>query len=301
MKKSYFLIIICSFILVACSSAPTIKRLPPAPSSKQPPGEAAKDGGYYPGDGPHANPPVNLDDIADAVPKNEPLYKYSTKPYVALGKKYYPLKSSNNYKKQGIASWYGKLFHGNKTANGEVYDMYSMSAAHTVLPLPSYVKVTNIENGRSVIVRVNDRGPFKHEREIDLSYAAAHKLRLIEKGSGLVEVEAIDPSQFTNQMQKIETSPTITPTQSVANSNPDVATQQHYIQAGAFGDETNATALQKRIQALDIEQNSKINRVYNNGLHRLMVGPYLTRQEAEQTASNIRKNLNISTIITTNQ
>lgn len=295
MKKSYLLVIICSLILAACSSSPTIKRSPPAPS-KQPPHTPSKDGGYYPGDGPHANPPSNIDDIPNAVPKNEPLYKYSTKPYIALGKKYYPLKSAQNYKKQGIASWYGKLFHGNKTANGEVYDMYGMSAAHTLLPLPSYVKVTNVENGRSVIVRVNDRGPFKHDREIDLSYAAAYKLRLIKKGSGLVEVEAIDPNQFTLQQQTA--TPTAAPTQSVTNT-PDTAALQHYIQAGAFGDETNATALQKRIQALAIEQNSRINRVYNNGLYRLLVGPYATRQEAEQTANSIRNNLNISTIITT--
>lgn len=301
MRKSYFLVIVLSLILAACSSTPTIKRLPPAPGSKQPSSEPPKDGGYYPGDGPHANPPPNLDDIPDAVPKNEALYKYSTKPYVALGKKYYPLESSKSYKKQGVASWYGKLFHGNKTANGEVYDMYSMTAAHTVLPLPSYVKVTNIENGRSVIVRVNDRGPFKHDREIDLSYAAAYKLRLIENGSGLVEVEAIDPNQYTNLAQNTSTPAKVESAQNNVDIRPVAEAPQHYIQAGAFGDETNATALQQRIQALEIEDNSRINRVYNNGLHRLMVGPYTTRQEAEQTATNIRNNLNISTIITTIQ
>lgn len=297
MKQSYFLVIICSVMLAACSSTPTIKRTPSAPSSKQPPSTPSKDGGYYPGDGPHAKPPSNIDDIPNAVPKNEPLYKYSTKPYVALGKKYYPLKSAKNYKKQGVASWYGKLFHGNKTAIGEVYDMYSMTAAHTILPLPSYVKVTNINNGRSVIVRVNDRGPFKHDREIDLSYAAAYQLRLIEKGSGLVEVEVIDPNQFT-QTQPSTPPPTAAPT---LPSGSDAVLAGLYIQAGAFGDEANATMLQKRIQALGIEQNSRINRVYNNGLHRLMVGPYSTRQEAEQTANNIRNSLNISTIITTKQ
>ena len=299
MKKSYFLVIFFSLILAACSSTPTIKRSPPAPSSKEKPSEPTKEGGYYPGDGPHANPPSNLDDIPDAVPKNEPLYKYSTKPYIALGKKYAPLTTGQNYKKQGIASWYGKLFHGNKTANGETYDMYSMTAAHTVLPLPSYVKVTNLDNGRSVIVRVNDRGPFKHDREIDLSYAAAYKLRLIEKGSGLVEVEAIDPNQWSNAQPSAQiattTAPPINP---IEPNNIETITQQYYIQAGAFGDESNATSLQKRIQALDIEENARINRVYNNGLHRLIVGPYQTRQEAEQAANNIRNDLNISTIIT---
>ncbi|MFW5431837.1 MAG: septal ring lytic transglycosylase RlpA family protein [Methylophilaceae bacterium] len=298
MKKSYFLVIICSLVLIACSSSPTIKRAPPAPSKPAP----TKDGGYYGNDGPHTNPPGNLDEIPDAVPKNEPLYKYSTKPYIALGKKYTPLQSAKNYKKRGVASWYGKMFHGNKTANGEIYDMYNMTAAHTILPLPSYVKVTNVENGRSVIVRVNDRGPFKHEREIDLSYAAAHKLRLIQKGSGLVDVEAIDPNQFTQSQQTSEQSakaPTaVEPTHTPVSNHTDVAIPQHFVQAGAFGEELNATALQKRIQALNIEQNAKINRVYNGGLHRLIVGPYQSRQEAEVVANDIRIKLNISPIIT---
>lgn len=283
MKKSSLLAIACSLFLIACSSSPTIKRLPSEPSKPAP----TKDGGYYKNDGPHANPPANIDSIPNAAPKNEPLYKYSTKPYIALGKKYIPLKSSLNYKKRGIASWYGKMFHGNKTANGEVYDMYGMTAAHTILPLPSYVKVTNVENGRSVIVRINDRGPFKHGREIDLSYAAAYKLRLIEKGSGLVDVEAINPDQFSSS--------------SPPTSYPATAKQQHYIQAGAFGNETNAITLQGKIQALNNEQSNKVKRVYNNGLYRLMIGPYPSRQEAELAAANINTRLNISTIITTQQ
>lgn len=301
MKKSYFLVILFSLILAACSSSPPVKRAPSAPSGQEKTDSPTTGGGYYPGDGPHANPPSNLDNIPDAVPKSEPLYKYSTKPYIALGKKYTPLTSGQHYKKQGVASWYGKLFHGNKTANGEIYDMYSMTAAHTVLPLPSYVKVTNVENGRSVVVRVNDRGPFKHDREIDLSYAAAYKLRLIEKGSGLVEVEAIDPTQFSATQESTPIATLATPTQSLNSNSQETVMAQHYIQAGAFGDETNAITLQKRIQALEIEESTKINRVYNNGLYRLMVGPYQTRQEAEKTANNIRQNLNISTIITYQQ
>ena len=294
MKKSIVFAILSTLILAACSSSPVIKRSPPAPAEPTT-SDQTSGGGYYPGDGPHANPPSNLDHIPDAVPKKEALYKYSAKPYIALGKKYTPLQSADNYKKQGVASWYGKLFHGNKTANGEVYDMYSMTAAHTVLPLPSYAKVTNLENGRSVIVRINDRGPFKHDREIDLSYAAAYKLRLIEKGSGLVEVEAINPDTFNQQEQLAQAQIAIPTTQPVAESS---AAGQHYVQAGAFGEESNAAALQKRIQNLNIEENAKINRVYNNGLHRLLIGPYQTRQAAETAADNIRNNLNISTIIT---
>lgn len=293
MKNSYLLALTCCLTLVACSSSPVIKRAPSKPAP-------TKDGGYYGNDGPHATPPSNLDNIPSAVPKNEPLYKYSTKPYIALGKKYVPLKSSQGYKKRGVASWYGKMFHGNKTAMGETYDMYGMTAAHTLLPLPSYVRVTNVENGRSIIVRVNDRGPFKHSREIDLSYAAAHQLRLIKKGSGLVDVEAINPDAFSSSQNN-----PVTPAQpaiaaSAENSNATIA-GQHYIQAGAFGQESNAIALQERIKALDYNQSSRVKRVYNNGLHRLIIGPYHSRQAAEQAANTMNDNLNISTIITTQQ
>lgn len=295
MKKSYLLVIAFSLTLMACSSSP-IKSSPTKPSKPTP----TKKGGYYGSDGPHANPPANLDAIPDAVPKNEPLYKYSTKSYIALGKKYTPLSSAKGYKKRGVASWYGKMFHGNKTAIGEVYDMYSMTAAHTVLPLPSYVRVTNVENGRSVIVRVNDRGPFKHDREIDLSYAAAHKLRLIEKGSGMVDVEAIDP----NQPSALPTSqkPIIKPAGKTPPPAPikyQTDAPQHYVQAGAFGSEANAAALKQKILALSIEQSTKVKRVYNDGLHRLIVGPYQSRQQAEIVANDIQINLNISPIITT--
>jgi len=288
MKISHLIALLCCLTLAACSSSPTIKRAPSKPAP-------TKSGGYYGNDGPHANPPSNLDSIPNAVPKKEPLYQYSTRPYIALGKKYVPLKSAKGYKKRGVASWYGKMFHGNKTAMGEIYDMYSMTAAHTRLPLPSYVRVTNVDNGRSIIVRVNDRGPFKHDREIDLSYAAAYQLRLIEKGSGLVDVEAIDPDQFSAQQNNMPAMQESTSPTSTVTSN----SQQHFIQAGAFGEEANAIALEQRIKALDYNQSGKVKRVYNNGLHRLMIGPFHSRQAAEQAASNMNNQLNISTIITT--
>lgn len=295
MNKTYFLIIVSCLSLIACGGNHTVK-----PSSKT----SGNSGGYYGSDGPGANPPSNLDDIPDATPKVEALYKYSSKPYVALSKKYIPLKTAKGYKRRGVASWYGKQFHGKKTAIGETYDMYSMTAAHTVLPLPSYVKVTNIQNGRSVVVRVNDRGPFKHKREIDLSYAAAHKLRLIEKGSGMVEVEAIDPKTYVapkKSTTKTTTPQSVAPIKAVKTPATPVTNQaamkQHYVQAGAFGNESNAIALQNRVNGLDIEDISKINRMYNDGLYRLTVGPYATKQAAEKIAQQIRRKLNTSTII----
>jgi len=153
-------------------------------------------GGYYKGDGPGGPPPVNLDRIADATPRAEPLNLGANTPYTALGRKYAPYTSLTAYRARGVATWYGRKFHGKKTASGERYDMYAMSAAHTLLPIPSYARVTNLANGKSVVVRINDRGPFHSNRVIDLSYAAAYKLGIIQAGSAEVEVESINPAKI---------------------------------------------------------------------------------------------------------
>ena len=158
-------------------------------------GTAEKKGGYYKDDGPEAKPPSNLDSIADAKPRAEPLHKWANRPYQAMGKNYTPLTSVQPFKQHGMASWYGKRFHGQKTSSGEPYDMYKMTAAHPTLPIPSYVRVTRVSNGKSVVVRVNDRGPFHAGRVIDLSYVAAYKLGYIQSGSAEVTIEAIVPGQ----------------------------------------------------------------------------------------------------------
>jgi rare lipoprotein A len=156
-------------------------------------GSASKKGGYYKDDGPHANPPSNLSSVPDARPRVEPLNKAANRPYEVFGKKYVPLASLQPFKQRGVASWYGKRFHGQKTANGETYDMYAMTAAHPILPIPSYARVTHLKSGRQVIVRINDRGPFHGGRVIDLSYAAAYRLGLLDSGSGEVEIQSIAP------------------------------------------------------------------------------------------------------------
>jgi peptidoglycan lytic transglycosylase len=165
---------VLAMVLAACSSAP-------------------KKGGYYKDDGPAANPPSNLAAIPDARPRSEPLHKYANRPYEVFGKKYVPLASVQPYHQRGVASWYGKRFHGQKTASGEAYDMYAMSAAHPILPIPSYARLTSLRTGRQVVVRINDRGPFHSNRAIDVSYAAAYRLGLIGTGSGEVEIDAIVP------------------------------------------------------------------------------------------------------------
>ncbi len=180
-------LIVTTLMLTACGTVPHRKAETPSTTA---PGA----GGYLPGDGPGADIPVNLESIPDAVPKVEPLHRYANRPYIALGKTYRPMTVVGNYKERGIASWYGKKFNGERTSSGEIYDMYAMTAAHPTLPLPSYARVTNLANHKSVIVRVNDRGPFMNDRIIDLSYTAAYKLGIIGDGSAEVEVESLDPN-----------------------------------------------------------------------------------------------------------
>ena len=152
---------------------------------------AGRGGGYYLDDGPGDNAPANLDAIADAVPRVEPINRATSRPYQVMGKSYTPMTAVAPYRERGLATWYGRRYHGKQTSSGETYDMYAMTAAHTTLPIPSYARVTSIDNGRSVVVRINDRGPFVGNRLIDLSYVAAYKLDLLRGGSGMVEVESI--------------------------------------------------------------------------------------------------------------
>ena len=171
MRKSLALALI---LLAGCSSTP----------EKRP-------GGYYKDDGP--GDAAQLASVPDAVPRAEPLHRYANRPYEAMGRKYVPLTQVGVFKQRGAASWYGKRYHGSPTSSGEKYDMYKMSAAHPILPIPSYARVTNLANRKSVVVRINDRGPFHSGRAIDVSYAAAYKLGFIGQGSAQVEIEQIVP------------------------------------------------------------------------------------------------------------
>jgi len=174
---------------------PLASASPPGASAPgtQPPSRPTgqRGGGYYLDDGPGDMPPPDLDAIPDAQPWNEPLRARNAMPYVVFGREYVPMTELRAYRERGVASWYGRRFHGQPTATGEPYDMYAMSAAHPTLPLPSYARVTSLADGRSVVVRVNDRGPFLHGRVIDLSYSAAAKLGFVARGSSEVEVELI--------------------------------------------------------------------------------------------------------------
>lgn len=165
-------------------------------------------GGYYKDDGPGSAIPANIEAIPNAVPKIESHAPANRRPYVVFGKRYVPVSDERPFRQTGVASWYGRKFHGNKTANGENYDMHGMTAAHPTLPLPSYARVTRANSGKSVIVRINDRGPFHSSRIIDLSYVAAAKLGLIGPGSGQVIVEAITNADIRNNAYQRQGQPT---------------------------------------------------------------------------------------------
>ncbi len=194
-------------LLVACGGQPSrpLEVAGRDAASAQTPAKTARKssvvqkrgGAYYKDDGPADEIPDNLDDIADAQPRLEPLHRFANRPYVVLGKAYEPDTSLRSHQQRGVASWYGKKFHGQKTSIGEPYDMFSMTAAHPTLAIPSYARVTRVSNGRSVVVRVIDRGPFHADRVIDLSYAAAYRLGYVDQGSTEVEVESILPEGAT--------------------------------------------------------------------------------------------------------
>jgi rare lipoprotein A len=203
--------------------------------------------------------------IPDAIPKDEPKSKYGNpESYIVFGKRYHTLADGRDYRARGIASWYGSKFHGQRTSSGEPYDMYAMTAAHKTLPLPSYARVTNLKNNHSIVVKVNDRGPFHENRLIDLSYTAAWKLGIIGEGTGLVEVTALQagsPPQPATRAAKSKVKK--------RSGLPSL-----FLQVGAFGDSQNAQRLKTRLEeqlqtrVLIQDDSAPSKRVY-----RVQVGP----------------------------
>jgi rare lipoprotein A len=236
-------------------------------------GEPSKVG--EPEDGP-SSMDLRPEDVADAVPRAEPPARYGNhSPYEVFGRKYHVLPSSEGYHERGIASWYGSKFHGRRTSSGEPYDMHLATAAHKSLPLPTYAEVTNLDNGRKVIVKINDRGPFKDGRIIDLSYGAALRLGMIPTGTARVEVRAIDVEAHGRQAALEPQQP------------PPIAAQQSeagtWLQAGAYGRREGAEELAGELQRADLQPVS----IHDGGnLFRVWLGPYFSTAEVE---SVIRK------------
>ena len=244
----------------------------------------------------------------DPVPRVEPRSRYGNpSSYVVFGKRYYTLPSSHGFTERGIASWYGKKFHGRRTSSGETYNMYAMTAAHTRLPLPTYAQVTNLKNGRQVVVRVNDRGPFHQNRVIDLSYSAAAKLGIIKEGTGLVEVRALDPLNYqVAQIPKKKVKENVSAKQT-ADKKPQAQVISHqledpqqqvivssaeaprvFVQVGAFGDRANANQLLNQLNNLNLGVIT-ISSVIKDAkeLHRVRIGPLSTVQSADDTVAKL--------------
>ena len=301
-KPSYFYFsCLLVLYLAGCSTtpqrpAPIARADKPAPAVSS--ASVIKGGGYYKDDGPGDNPPANIDAIPDAEPKAEPLHKFANNPYTVLGQQYVPDTSFKPYKARGIASWYGKKFHGQKTSSGELYDMYSMTAAHPKLPIPSYARVTNVKTNKSVVVRINDRGPFHSDRLIDLSYTAAYKLGIVQNGSATVEVESIDPSINNSNIAAIS-QPVLEkplPLQPVALP---VAMDKSgiYLQLGAFSSEDNANNFSMKIKQQLGNESEALHILTKQGIFRVHLGPYASQSEALQVATRLKQDLSISPLV----
>jgi rare lipoprotein A len=288
------------FIILAalsgCASAPRqSSSVPPfikppspvaPPDAKPTPSPATgKQGGYYLDDGPDDQPPANLDKTPDAVPKAEQLHPYANQPYMAFGARYVPSKDAQPYKARGIASWYGRRYHGRPTASGEAYDMYQMTAAHPTLPIPSYVRVTNLQNNKAVTVRINDRGPFRRERLIDLSYVAAFKLGYVEQGSANVEVETIHVAAAS-----------IDPTGPLSPAT----TKGIYLQLGAFTARGSADSFRSKLKSELTSLGEALQTSFSGGLFRVRSGPYKSVAAAKESAVRIERATQLIPVVVAN-
>lgn len=294
-------------LAAGCTSMAPSER-PEAPTRAEPTRPSVlpplRGGGYYKDDGPGANAPPNLHAVPDAVPRPEPLHRFANNPYRVRGVSYGPLAGDAPYFERGLASWYGRRFHGQPTSSGEPYDMYAMTAAHRTLPIPSYARVTNPENGRSVIVRINDRGPFHPDRIIDLSYTAAYKLDLL-KGVGMVEVERLFPDEGDAATSfaagagetaapvliaaQTSTQP-VTPVGNVAATRPPAGV---YFQLGAFGRAESAETLVQQLTQRYGETLPGVWRPSEGGLVRVQIGPYASAGEADAAARRLAGDLGV--------
>lgn len=297
--KRLLFIAVYAAILAGCAEAP-VQRMPapvtPAPVARAPVVNAApvtqhysRGGGYYLDDGPGDNPPANIGSIPNAQPKWEPLRAACNRPYRAMGKTYHPETRLEPYTATGIASWYGRRFNGLKTSSGEIYDMYAMTAAHPTLPIPSYARVENLSNGKSVIVRINDRGPFRSDRLIDLSYTAAYQLGFVKGGSAKVRVESILPDAAAQDTQLATTASSSAPVTADGESS------GIYLQLAAFSERDNAEHFLQRLRPEFHEYAPEI--VGEGGMYRVHVGPFATREDAEQTAAKIAQTLAVKPVV----
>lgn len=325
------LLALAAALLAGCGSKP------PRQDGAGPAAPPARGGGYYLDDGPGDNPPPNLHAVPDAVPRAEPLRPANMRPYEAMGRSYRPMTELRAFRQRGVASWYGRRYHGRPTASGEIYDMYAMTAAHPTLPIPSYVRVTHVADGKSVVVRVNDRGPFHADRIIDLSYTAAYKLGILAGGSALVDVETIIPGETPatrtaeapppgvvvsalpapqvvaeplpppaaspgspNATPPVAAAPPVPPPPAESRAGATVvaaAGNGHFLQLGAFGSRDNAESYLARARAELAWLAEALQLYFHDNLFRVQAGPYPDASAAREIADRIGVTLSVKPVM----
>lgn len=311
-------LIAATALLSACGQSSVRPDAPGAqsPTTGQPASSAAKStrrgGAYYKDDGPDDVPPDNLALVPDAVPRLEPLHRFANRPYSVFGKGYVPATELAPFRERGLASWYGRRFHGQPTSSGEPYDMYAMTAAHPTLPIPSYARVTNVATRQSVVVRINDRGPFHDDRVMDLSYTAAFKLGYINRGSAEVEIEQILPAAFdSSSMAKrgdVPAEPVVRkPMPSAPNPAADVAvvrltqlaaaTSGVFLQLGAFSSVDNAEGFRAAIEREMSAFAERLELLADGDRVRLHAGPYASVDEARRVADRIASAMKVKPFV----
>jgi rare lipoprotein A len=280
-------------------------------------------GGYYKDDGPGRDIPPGLELVPDAVVRAEPYAKWANRPYSVFGQTYNPILHEEPFTQRGVASWYGVKFHGQRTSSGEPYDMYKMTAAHPTLPIPSYARITSTTTGKSVVVRINDRGPFHASRIIDVSYTAALKLGLLGKGSHEVEIERLFPTDpareatarraAVSQAQALDVTPAppdiaalmledrttsssaatvkAAPAQGLATA---AATTGFWLQLGAYSRAEKAEEMSRQLAGAGV---GNLEVAPSGSVHRLYGGPFGTRAEAQQAAKALPSELGLKPIV----
>lgn len=319
-------------VLAACGGAPSRPRPDGRPAARPalsrtdaapgaPSAPVRRGGAYYKDDGPGDDPPADLAALPDAAPRVEAPHAFANRPYRVLGQSFVPRSRVETYRQRGVASWYGRRFHGLPTSSGEPYDMYAMTAAHPTLPIPSYARVTDLASGRSVIVRINDRGPFLHGRVMDLSYAAAWKLGYVNKGSAEVEIEQILPGAAGTESpsapapapevemaagERMDSGRDVDPLADLValamtaeagkekeNADADARAAGNggglFLQLGVFASRENAEELYARAAGLP----GRFELAGGEGRFRLYAGPYASLAEARAAAGYIGKLLGV--------
>ena len=322
MKRNKLGLSLCALFISACSTThisqkPTTQApAKPAPPSPTPAVIAAGtpssytctynaksgNGAFYKDDGPMADFPANLDQVLEPIPRWEPFHKWANRPYTVLGLSFTPLDQIGQGKEQGIASWYGRKFHGQKTSIGETYDMFQMTAAHPTLPIPSYARVTNVKNGRSVVVRVNDRGPFHKGRVMDLSFLAACRLGYANQGSAEVIVESLVPSDAPSGLIATASNTRPRPAANVASTTPraiPIAENNGsvYVQLGAFSSQSNAENFKAHLARELDNDASKLGILNSSNLYKVRLGPFSNRNEALAVIRRVTGENNIQAVI----